>query len=73
MQALETVQDFFYKLVMKSHKYTSREIKHFFTIPGHCQTYHNYEQAWQKSQKSYFQSHFSVLKIGQIFFSIKII
>ena len=40
---------------------------HFFTKSCHCQTYQNYEQSPQKSQNLYFQSHFSVLKIGQIF------
>ena len=72
MQALETVQDFFWKLVMKSRIHLEK-LSIFFTIPGHCQTYHNYEQAWQKSQKSFLQSNSKVLKIGQIFFSIKII
>ena len=38
--------------------------KHFFTKSCHRQTYHNYEQPPRTSQNSYFQSHFSVLKIG---------
>ena len=41
--------------------------KHFFTKSCHRQTYQNYEQPPQTSQNSYFQSHFSVLKIGRIF------
>ena len=41
--------------------------KHFFTKSCHRQTNHNYEQTPQTSQNSYFQSHFSVLKIGPIF------
>ena len=46
MQALETVQDF--SEIFHEITNTSREIKHFVTIPGHRQTYHNYEQAWQR-------------------------
>ena len=38
--------------------------KHLFTKSCHRQTYQNYEQLPQTSQNSYFQSHFSVLKIG---------
>ena len=41
--------------------------KHFFTKSCHHQTYQNYEQPPQTSQNSYFQSHFSVLKISRIF------
>ena len=41
--------------------------KHFFTKSCHRQTYQNYEQPPPTSQNSYFQSHFSVLKICQIF------
>ena len=41
--------------------------KHFFTKSCHHQTYRNYEQPPRSSQNSYFQSHFSVLKIGRIF------
>ena len=41
--------------------------KHFVTKPCHRQTYHNYEQPPQTSQNLYFQSHFSMLKIGRIF------
>jgi hypothetical protein len=41
--------------------------KHFFTKSCHRQTYQNYEQPPQTSQNLYFQSHFSVLKIGWIF------
>ena len=36
---------------------------HFFKKSCHHQTYQNYEQPPQTSQNSYFQSHFSVLKI----------
>ena len=51
------------------HQTTSAYIenKHFFNKSCHSQTYQNYEQPRQTSQNSYFQSHFSVLKIGQIF------
>ena len=54
--------------------YASSGNKHFFTKSCHCQTYQNYEQPPRTSQNSYFQSHFSVLKIGRIFpnkFSMK--
>ena len=45
--------------------------KHFFTKSCHHQTYQNHEQPPQTSQNSYFQSHFSVLKIGRIFLKKK--
>jgi hypothetical protein len=44
--------------------YASSENKNFFTKSYHRQTYQNYEQPPRISQNSYFQSHFSVLKIG---------
>ena len=44
--------------------YASSGNKHFLTKSCHRQAYQNYEQPPQKSQNSYFQSHFSVLKIG---------
>ena len=47
--------------------YASSGNKHFFTKSCHHQTYQNYEQPPRTSQNSYFQSHFSVLKIGGIF------
>ena len=47
--------------------YASTGNKHFFTKSCHRQTYQNYEQPHRTSQNSYFQSHFSVLKIGRIF------
>ena len=47
--------------------YASSGNKHFFTKSCHRQTYQNYEQPPRTSQNSYFQSHFSVLKIGRIF------
>ena len=47
--------------------YASSGKKYFFTKSCHRQTYENYEQPPQTSQNLYFQSHFSVLKIGQIF------
>ena len=47
--------------------YASSGNKHFFTKSCHRQTYQNYEQPPWTSQNSYFQSHFSVLKIGWIF------
>ena len=40
------------------------ENKYFFTKSCHRQTHQNYEQPPQTSQNSYFQSHFSALKIG---------
>ena len=40
---------------------------HFFTKSCHRQTYQNYEQPPRTYQNLYFQSHFSVLKIGRIF------
>ena len=43
------------------------ENKQFFNKSCHPQTYQNYEQLPQTSQNSYFQSHFSVLKIDRIF------
>ena len=47
--------------------YASSGNKHFFTKSCHRQTYQNYEQPPRTSQNLYFQSHFSLLKIGQIF------
>ena len=47
--------------------YASSGNKRFFTKSCHRQTYQNYEQPPQTSQNSYFQSHFSVLKICRIF------
>ena len=44
--------------------YASSGNKDFFTKSCHRKTYQNYEQPPQTSQNSYFQSHFSVLKIG---------
>ena len=41
--------------------------KHFFNKSCHRQTYQNYEQPPQISQNLYSQSHFSILKICQIF------
>ena len=40
--------------------------KHFFTKSCRRQTHHNYEQPPLTSLNLYFQSHFSVLKIGKI-------
>ena len=60
---LESVQDLLIKLDMNA----SSGNKHFFTKSCHRQTYQNYEQPPQTYQNSYFQSHFSVLKIGRIF------
>jgi hypothetical protein len=51
--------------------YASSGNKHFFTKSCHRQTYQNHEQPPRTSQNSYFQSHFSVLKIGQIFLKKK--
>ena len=47
--------------------YASSGYKYFFTKSCRPQTYQNYEQPPRTSQHSYFQSHYSVLKIGQIF------
>jgi hypothetical protein len=47
--------------------YASSGNKYFFTKSCHRQTYQNYEHPHQTSQHLYFQSRFSVLKIGQIF------
>ena len=44
--------------------YASSGNKHFNTKSCHHQIYQNYEQPPQTSQNLYFQSHFSVLKIG---------
>ena len=43
------------------------ELSIFFNKSCHCQTYQNYEQRPQIHQNSYFQSHFSVLKISRFF------
>ena len=56
---------------MKPCMYASNGNKHFFTKSCHRQTYQNYEQPPRTSQNSYFQSHFFVLKIGQIFMKKK--
>ena len=40
---------------------------HFTKTLDHRQTYQNYEQPPEISQNSYFQSHFSVLKICLIY------
>ena len=63
---LEPVQDLWITLDMKTMCAFSRN-KLFFTKSCHCQTYQNYEHPPWTSQNSYFQSHFSVLKIGQFF------
>ena len=47
--------------------YASSGNKHIFNKLCHCQAYQNYEQPPRKSLNLYFQSHFSVLKIGRIF------
>ena len=41
--------------------------KHFFTKSCHRQTYQNYEQPPWTYQNSYFQCHFSVLKLVESF------
>ena len=41
--------------------------KHFFTKSCYHQTYQNYKQPPRTCPNSYFQSYFSVSKIGQIF------
>ena len=51
--------------------YASSRNKHFFTKSCHRQTYQNYEQPCQTYQNLYFQSHFSVVKIGGIFLKKK--
>ena len=47
--------------------YASYGNKHFFTKSCHRQAYPNYEQPPQTYQNSYFESHFSVLRIGRSF------
>ena len=64
--AIESVQDFLNQVGHET-MYASSGNKHFFTKSCHRQTYQNYEQPPRTSQNSYFQSHFSVLKIGRIF------
>ena len=66
MARVESVQDFLIKLDMKPCMHLV-EISIFFTKSCHRQTYQNYEQPPQTSQNLYFQSHFFVFKIGQIF------
>ena len=67
----ESLQDFpDYKWLCENFvetMYASSGNKHFFTKSCHRQTYQNYEQPPRTSQNLYFQSHFSVLKIGRIF------
>ena len=63
---LESVQDLLIKLDMKPCMH-QLEISNFFTKSCHHQLYQNYEQPPQTSQNLYFQSHFSLLKIGRIF------
>ena len=59
---LESVQDLLIKCM-----HLSSENKHFFTKSFHRQTCQNYVQPPWTSQNWYFQNHFSLLKIGQIF------
>ena len=47
--------------------YSSSGNKHFFTKLCPRQTYQNHEQPPLTFQNLYFQSYFSVFKIGQIF------
>ena len=55
----------FFDQVRHETMYASTGNNHFSTKS--CQTYQNYEQPPRTSKNSYFQSHFSVLKIGPIF------
>ena len=57
----------FFDQVVHETIYASNRNKHFFKKLCHCQTDQNYEQPPRTSQNSYFQDHFSVLKIGRIF------
>ena len=57
----------FFDQVGQETMHASSGNKSFFTKSCHHQTYQNYEQPPQTSQNLYFQSHFSVLKIGRIF------
>ena len=57
----------FFDQVGQETMYASCGNKHIFTKSCHRQTYRNYEQPPQTYQNSYFQSHFSVLRIGRIF------
>ena len=56
----------FFNQVGRETMYGSSGNKHLFTKSCHRRTYQNYEQPPQPSQNSDFQSHFSLLKIGQI-------
>ena len=67
MHMRSRVRPRFFDQVGHETMYASSGNRHFFTKLCHRQTYQNYEQPPQTSQNLYFQSHFSVLKIGQIF------
>ena len=61
---MSRVRPRFFDQVWHKTMYASSGNKHFFTKSCHRQTY---EQPPRTYQNSYFQSHFSVLKIGRIF------
>ena len=69
---LTRVRPRFFDQVGHETMYGSSGNKHFFTKSCHRQIYPNYEKPPQTSQNSYFQSHFSVKKIGRIFLKKKI-
>ena len=54
----------FFNQVGHESMYASSGNKHFFTKLSHRQTYQSYEQPPQTSQNWYFQSYFSMFKIG---------
>ena len=64
---MNRVRPRFFDQVGHETMHASRGNKHFFTKSCHRQTYQNYEQHPRTCQNSYFQSHFSVSKIGRIF------
>ena len=66
-EARSRVRPRFFDQVGHETMYATSGNEHFFTKSCHRQTYQNYEQPPKTFQNSYFQSHFSVLKIGQIF------
>ena len=67
MHMRSRVRPRFFDQVGHETMYASSGNRHFFTKLSHRQTYQNYEQPPQTSQNWYFQSYFSLFKIGLIF------
>ena len=65
-QVEHRVRSRFFEQVGQQTTHVSSGNKRFFTKSCHCKTYQNDEQPPRTSQNSYFQSHFSMLKIAQI-------